>query len=193
MFGFIKKIFKRFYSGNSVVDASAYTERTRYAKKERNILDSIRDIATARHRIRADYNNNFAMASGINSLSRLAIGDGGVSVIFSPKKNNDKQNKLRDRVQKEWNDWVMSSRCDTEFSSNLINLQLQIANTVRLDGFMFFEVVNDKKGIYVRTHAAERLADGINENLEDGNFVRFGIEYNPQRIKVAYYFREKMN
>ena len=192
MFKFLKKLFKSTSSSSeSTVEASSYSERTKYFNREQTILNSLRDVTVARQRIRAEYNNNFSLSAAINSVSRLAVGTRGISVIFSPKKNSQRQTKLIDSVQSEWQEWVGSNLCDTEKSSNLMNLQLQIANTVRIDGFVFFEIIRDLKGIYIKTHSADRLADSLHRDLEDGNYIRFGVEYNPQRIKIAYHFRQQ--
>ena len=189
MINLFKKLFRSGDSSNNVVDANAYSERTKYAKKERTLLNSIRDISTARQRIRAEYLNNFSMAAAINSVSRLAVGTKGITVVFSPLKKSNRQSNLRNRVQEEFSKWANSTVCDSERSSNLMNVQLMIANTVRLDGFVFFEVVRDTEGIYIKTHSADRLADTLHKDLDNGNFIRFGVEYNPQMIKVAYHLR----
>lgn len=190
MFKWIGNLFKSSSStGNSVTDASSHGPRTRYAKRERNILDTIRDIHVARGRIRAEYINNSSLAAAINCVSNFTVGSNGVSVVFNSEKKSARRLDLIDRVQEQWRKWAWSSKCDTELSSNLMNVQWQICNNVRLDGFVFFEVIHDLTGIFIRTHSCDRLADNLHEDLDNGNFIRFGVEYNASRIKVAYWFR----
>lgn len=177
-------------SYGSPLDASSWSPKTQYAKQELNLITTLRDSRTAVWRMRSEYRNNEVFSGPIDRLASWVTGSSGISIVFSManRKSTRAQAEL-EKVMNEWKAWSVSM-VDAERNSNLFKMQNSIATTSLIDGFLFFEVLNDPDGgIILKTHNSDRLAIYLNDELENGNYIRLGCEYNRKNVKVAHYFR----
>lgn len=139
------------------------------------------------------YMNNPYARRFATLLKDNVIGDTGIIPQGRSKDTNGKLDEAANTaIEQAWAEW--SKVCDVTGKNNLTNLWKLLIVTCAREGEGLIRIVTGKYagpwGFGLQLIDPRRLDIKKNEILENGNYIRFGIEYNKYGKPVNYYIRK---
>lgn len=143
--------------------------------------------------------NNPYAARYLQLLEDNVIGDNGVMLQAQAKDNNGKLDQAaNDAHEKSWKDWQKSENCDVTGKLDFITMSKLALKTVAREGEALIRICKGKSvsnwGFALQLIDPRRL--DINKNqaeTDNGNFIRFGIEYNKYGKPLKYYIKKDLD
>lgn len=150
-----------------------------------------RDLATLRARARDLVRNDGYAKHFIGVLKRNTIGPAGIRFQSAVKTANDKPDTAaREKIETAWRDWCRPGNCDVTGKYSFIDIQNIIVETLARDGEVLVRKVRKKEapfGFQLQLIEADHLDERHFEKKPNGNFVKMGIEFDPDGRPVAYH------
>lgn len=146
---------------------------------------NLQDLATLRDRCRDAIRNNAWLSGAIQTFSSDLIGRG-----IRPRWVMDDKD-LKQKIHDAWDRWV--DECDADGNVNFYGMQELVAKTVWQSGEQLVRFrprrLQDTLSVPLQLQCLEpdflsSLNDGL---LENGNFIRMGIELTPIGSRAAYW------
>lgn len=149
-----------------------------------------KDLKTLRARSREQYYNNAYAKRFVNMCKVNVVGESGIviqSKIIDSKQKPDKA--AQKAIEREFQNWAKRAKnCDYKHRSNFIDIQNMIITSLVVDGEAFVKIVpSGKYGFSLKIIDSELIDINYFDSLNNGNFIKFGIEYNAAGRAVAYY------
>jgi lambda family phage portal protein len=199
MFGFKKKTKKQvnrgiLYKKMRNYDAAKVDNLTAsWTTAPQTIDDIIRqNLNNLRTRSRNEqYNNDYARRF-INLVKSNIVGPKGLVLQVRSKNQNGKLDvTANDAIEKTWKDWGKAWNCSIDGRLSFTELQRLIVSTIAGDGeALIRKHRRGKYGFQLEIIDASWLDETYNDELNNGNIVRLGIEYNGTSTPVAYYLAD---
>jgi lambda family phage portal protein len=106
------------------------------------------------------------------------------------EKLNDKANT---QIEQAWCDWHKKSRCHTAGKLSFQQIERLVVRSVARDGEICIRLIKQKFGdskvpLALEVIEADRLDDNYNDQLDNGNIVKMGVEFDQWQRPVAYHF-----
>lgn len=165
-----------------------------------NIDDAIqRYQRKVRARSRQVARSDEVMIRFLNLTDRGVVGPDGVSMQAQILNQNGEMDKAaNDAVADAWRSWGEDPACcDIEGRLSWVDLQSLHIRTVAKDGeFLARKIRGQEAGPYgfaIQVLDPELLDIDFAGDLENGNKIRFGIEYNAWWRPVAYWLRTSLS
>lgn len=124
-------------------------------------------------------------------LKNNVVGADGIKLNAQSKDINGTTDKMaNDAIEKAWDDW--GQNCDVTGKLNWVQIQTLAIQTIAREGEALVRIIKGKYGgkygFGVQLIDPRRLDINKNENnINGGNFIRFGIEFTPYGKPVKYY------
>lgn len=144
-------------------------------------------IPALRNRARAAVRNDPWASNAINELVSNLIGTG---IVARPATKNA---ELKAEIIELWNDWT--EQCDSAGVLDFYGMQALVARAYYESGEVFIRIRQrypEEMDVPLQLQIIEAdQVSLINEDLENGFYIRSGIEYNPIGNRVAYHVYNK--
>ncbi len=138
-------------------------------------------------------NNDYAKRFINLCLMNIVGADGFVfqSKVTDPNGAYDQQANLI--IEKSWAEWSKPENCTVTGRLNFIEVQKLLISQAARDGEFFVHILRtpeSKFGFQLQILEPDDIDHNYNQDLNNGNFIRLGIEFNSYRKPVAYYFKK---
>jgi len=187
-----KRVFRGYRSSRRNFSAAATTNTTASWTTTPLSIDSVlrKNLKTLRARSREQsYNNDYAKRF-VSMTKSNVIGPKGVvlrSQVLRGKAGAD--DSARTAIEGAWRRW--GRQCDISGRLGWADMQRLILGTVAIDGEALIRVRKQAPndfGFALEIVDPELLDTNYNDDRGNGHTVRMGIELDPDRRPVAYYF-----
>lgn len=143
-----------------------------------------------RDRVRDLVRNNPYATKAVSELESAIIGTGIMSTI-----NASGAGKLQDRLRGLWKDWAESTDCDVDGLHNFYGLQaMAIRSVVEGGEALIIRKWRKKSDGYripvpfqIQVLEGDFIDTWKDAQLDNGGFIRQGVEYDAQNRRVAYW------
>lgn len=154
-----------------------------------------RNLTVLRARSREQHRNNDYARRFIALLKTNVVGTSGVIVQSTPPDRRGGIDQLAaDAVEAAWADWRRRENCDVAGRISFTDMQRLFIGQIGIDGeFLAIEHVRGPWGYQLQLVDPQLLDVEHNTLLQNGNRVRFSIEYDQYDAPVAYYLVRKPN
>lgn len=138
-------------------------------------------------------NNPYAIRF-LSLLENNVIGENGIMLQAQAKDNNGKLDTAANEAQeKAWKEWQKAKNCDVTGKNNFIALQKLMIKTIAREGEVLVRIVKGRSagnwGFSLQLIDPRRLDVNLNKNLDNGHFIRFGIEFNEYCKPLVYHIK----
>lgn len=140
--------------------------------------------------------NNPYASRYLSLLENNVIGENGMGLQAQAKDANGKLDQVaNDAHEKAWKDWQKAENCDVTGKLNFIAIQKLVLKTIAREGESLVRLCVGKDaspwGFALQLIDPRRLDVYKNEsNLENGHYIRFGIEFNRYGKPLYYYINK---
>jgi lambda family phage portal protein len=148
-------------------------------------------LVTLRTRARELARNNAYAKRAIEVIATNTVGSG-----IRPSHMGVSATQLK-RVKQVWNDWAETKACDANGMMDIYAMQKHVMHAVARDGeCLILKKVNTDPNAAVPFQLQVLEADYLDSEMyrtldvEKGNYVMQGVEYNQQGKRVAYWLYE---
>lgn len=159
------------------------------------------DIITRKQRVlvarsREQWSNNDYVRNFVRLCRQNIVGPQGIILQARVKKTRGGKldNEVNDALESAWEQWCKAENCDVTGARSIWKLQRLAVNTVARDGeFIFRKIYGGPDagpwGFALQPLDPQRMPADFNiPRLNNGGFVRHGIEFNRYGRPVAYLF-----
>lgn len=140
------------------------------------------------------YNNDYAKRF-VSMVKSNVVGQQGIQVqskVEGPRGDQDKPAQMA--IEKAFKDWGKKANCDLKGELSFVSMQSLAMATIAVDGEVFIRRHTAGKYAYQLELVDPELVDiSYNEELKNGNTIRFGIEYDALGRVAAYHFVTSQN
>lgn len=143
-----------------------------------------------RNRMRELFRNNRYATKALRGIANNTVGT-GIRPSIKAYRSSFSAKKLA-ATKQIWKDWADSTKCDFDGRTNFYGIQLLAMKTIAMSGEVLirrrYVKRTDLPPIELQLLEPDFLdtaKDGI--QLENGNYIRMGIEFNPDGKRVAYW------
>lgn len=148
-----------------------------------------------RARSRDQFEGNDFARRFVELVKTHVVGPDGFILQGNVTGLDGKQDELaNDSIEKNWKQWQRAKFCDAAMRLHFSDVCRLIMGTLATDGEVIIQRrMGVKFGVYQYAQKfidPELLDVGLNQDLKNGNKVRFGIEFDDDDRPVAYYFRK---
>lgn len=152
-----------------------------------------KQLRTLRARSREQCRGNDYGRRFINLLKAHVIGENGIRFQSRVLGMDGKADKLaRQAIEEARKDWQKAKNCHFQGSLHDIEQQNLVIATIAMDGECFIRTRMNGPYLHQREFIdAEAIDVALNEQLRNGNMIRFGIEFDPADRAVAYHVTSK--
>lgn len=149
-----------------------------------------------RDRVRDLVRNEPYSGKAVGVLESYIVGTGIVASIKSPDKVK------KQKVQALWNQWANSTDCDADGLHNFYGLQalavrslVEGGEAIVLRKWRSMRDIQDKNAngykipvpFQIQVLEGDYIDTSKNENISNGGFIRYGVEFNSKGRRVAYW------
>lgn len=139
--------------------------------------------------------NNPYATRYLSLLENNVIGENGIMLQAQAKDNNGTLDTAANEAQEAaWKEWGRAKNCDVTGKLNFIAMQKLILKTVAREGEALVRIVKGANagnwGFGLQLIDARRLDVNYNKDLNNGHFIRFGIEYNEYGKPLRYHIKK---
>ena len=184
-----KTIFRAFKAGEQNRLTWDWTQASIHADKD--IRDAI-DIIRGRARDLTQ-NNDYAKRF-VNLCVMNVVGPSGFQFQSKVVEGGDLFDAQANQIiERAFDDWSKKENCTITGRLNFTDVQKLLIQQAARDGEFFvhlFKDVNSKYGLQLQIIEPEDVPHDYNIDLDNGNFIRLGIEFDKFRKPVAYYLKK---
>ncbi len=139
--------------------------------------------------------NNPYATRFLSLLENNVIGENGIMLQAQAKDiNGQLDTAANDAQEKAWKEWGHAKNCDVTGKLNFIAMQKLIIKTIAREGEALIRIVKGNNagnwGFSLQLIDARRLDVNYNKDLDNGHFIRFGIEFNPYGRPLKYFIKK---
>ena len=148
------------------------------------------NLQQLRARSRDQVNNNDYMIRFMSLVKQNVIGQGITfqSRVINPDGTQDKY--ANDAIEKAWKDFSKRENCDIEGRLNLIEMTRLYISTVAEDGEVLIrKFAGGKYGLQLKFYDVDYIDFNYNDNLKNGEYIRFGIHFYESGKRKGYYLK----
>ena len=161
---------------------------TRYKESSDEIIDRYYQKLVARSCEQCQ-NNPYAVKY-LELLNSNVIGPMGMKLQAKARDTNGQLDiQANEALESAWEHWQLSTDCDVTGRLNFPQMQRLILQTVAREGNIFIKIVSTPQKFYLQLIDPRRLDFTNNKKLPNGNFIRFGIEFNKYGKVIAYHIK----
>jgi len=150
-----------------------------------------KDITTLRGRARQLERNNEYVQRYLTLLENNVLGANGVGLQMKIVDPSGQPDKLANKAVKDaWIDWTQRDLCDISGKMCWREIEGITLRRTAADGGGMLRIIRDatlKYGFALEIFEIDRLDVNLSCNLTNGNFIRFGIEFNRWQRPIAYH------
>lgn len=155
-----------------------------------------KNLKTLRARSRDQYYNNDYAKRFVSMVKVNVVGENGVSIqskaVDAAQKPDKPAQKAIEAAFKSWS--TTPKHCDIKGRLNLKEIEDLIMASVAIDGEAFVQVITGgEHGLKLKIIDAEKVDITYFEKAANGNFIKFGIEYDMSGKAVAYHINQEDN
>jgi lambda family phage portal protein len=153
-----------------------------------------RDLKRLRERCRDLERNNDYARGFFRALENNILGAGGIAFQSKVKDFNGKFDDMANRIiEADWAKWGRVDFCSVTEDMTWLDCQKLILRTAARDGNAFVRLRSLPKKdtpyrFRLQLYESDHLDTDYNVELQNGNFVRLGVEVNPDGRTEAYHF-----
>ncbi len=156
-----------------------------------HVVERSQRILVARSREQCsnnDYAKNF-----VRMVHQNVVGPTGVTLQAQVKKSDGKlDSHANDAIEFAWLEWNKKKNCDIRNLQTWRSIQRSCVVSAAKDGEFFARIIRgdlaSEWGFSLQLIDAQRCPVDYNAKLNNGHFIRQGIEFNEYGKPIAYYF-----
>lgn len=151
-------------------------------------------IELVRGRARDLFQNNDYVKRYINLCIMNIVGHNGFAFQSKVQDTNGLFDSVANNlIENAFYEWCKKENCTVSGNLNFIDVQKLLVTQAARDGEFFVRLIKNpsvKFGLQIYIYEPEDIDHNYNSDLDNGNIIRLGIEFNKQRKVVAYYFKK---
>lgn len=132
--------------------------------------------------------NNEWVKGFLRSLENNTLGEKGVSLQVRSKEANGQLDEVANNIiERAWKQWSKVGNCEVTGRHSWTDVQRLILRCIARDGEVLIRMIKKSTGLCLQILEADLLDDSYNARAENGNEIRFGVEFDSYRRPVAYH------
>ncbi len=145
-------------------------------------------LSTLRDRSRDLERNNEWVKGFLRSLENNTLGERGISLQVRSKEFSGKLDEVANsKIESAWKRWGKVGSCEVSGKHSWCDVQRLALRSVGRDGEVIIRLIRESSGLQLQILEADLLDETYNARTDNGNEIRFGIEFDQYRKPVAYY------
>lgn len=146
------------------------------------------NLATLRNRSRDLERNNEWVKGFLRSLENNVLGEKGIGLQVRSREANGQLDELANtRIETAWKQWSRRGMCDVTGKHSLCDLMRLALRSIARDGEVLIRLIRETSGLKIQVLEADLLDESYFSKTDEGNEIRFGIEFDQYRRPVAYH------
>lgn len=132
--------------------------------------------------------NNEWVKGFLRSLENNTLGEKGVSLQVRAKEANGQLDEIANNIiERAWKQWSKVGNCEVTGRHSWVDVQRLILRCIARDGEVLIRMIKKSTGLCLQILEADLLDDSYNARADNGNEIRFGVEFDSYRRPVAYH------
>jgi len=132
--------------------------------------------------------NNEWVKGFLRSLENNTLGEKGVSLQVRAKEPNGQLDEVANNIiERAWKQWSKVGNCEVTGRLSWVDVQRLILRCIARDGEVLIRMIKKSTGLCLQILEADLLDDSYNARADNGNEIRFGVEFDSYRRPVAYH------
>jgi lambda family phage portal protein len=145
-------------------------------------------LSTMRNRSRDLERNNEWVKGFLRSLENNTLGEKGISLQVRSKEASGKLDELANtKIETAWKQWGKVGSCEISGRHSWGDVQRLVLRSIARDGEVVIRLIRESSGLKLQVLEADLIDDSYNGRADNGNEIRFGVEFDQYRKPVAYY------
>lgn len=146
------------------------------------------NLTNLRNRSRDLERNNEWVKGFLRSLENNVLGEKGVSLQVRSKEPNGTLDEVANNlIEAGWKQWGRRGNCDVTGKHSWCDVQRLILRSIARDGEVIIRMMRSSDGLRLQVLEADLLDETYFLKLDNGNEIRFGIEFDQYRKPIAYH------
>jgi len=188
---FLKRLFQpRARHGTRAFDA---------AKGGRLVADWITGMLSAdaalygrlnllRDRSRDLERNNEWIRGFLRTLENNVLGESGISLQMRVRDPSGRLDEVANQIiEDRWWQWGRVGRCTLNRRQSWRDVQKLVIRSMARDGEVLVRLIRQRAGLRLQVLEADLLDVDFHQTLANGNEIRFGVEFGPDREVLAFH------
>jgi len=132
--------------------------------------------------------NNEWVKGFLRSLENNTLGEKGISLQVRAKEPNGRLDEVANNIiERAWRQWGKVGNCEVTGRHSWVDTQRLILRCIARDGEVLVRLIKSSTGLQLQILEADLLDDSFNARADNGNEIRFGVEFDQFRRPVAYH------
>jgi len=132
--------------------------------------------------------NNEWVKGFLRSLENNTLGEKGVSLQVRAKEPSGQLDEIANNIiERAWKQWSKVGNCEVTGRHSWVDVQRLILRCIARDGEVLIRIIKKSTGLCLQILEADLLDDSYNARADNGNEIRFGVEFDSYRRPVAYH------
>ena len=132
--------------------------------------------------------NNEWVKGFLRSLENNTLGEKGVSLQVRAKEPSGQLDEIANNIiERAWKQWSKVGNCEVTGRHSWVDVQRLILRCIARDGEVLIRMIKKSTGLCLQILEADLLDDSYNARADNGNEIRFGVEFDSYRRPVAYH------
>ena len=132
--------------------------------------------------------NNEWVKGFLRSLENNTLGEKGVSLQVRAKEPSGQLDEVANNIiERAWKQWSKVGNCEVTGRLSWVDVQRLILRCIARDGEVLIRMIKKSTGLCLQILEADLLDDSYNARADNGNEIRFGVEFDSYRRPVAYH------
>ena len=148
----------------------------------------LEDLPALRARSRQQVLNNDYARRYIKMLQTNIAGPKGMSLQAQVRDDDGTPDRLaNDAIEASWKQWCSAEKCDATGLRSWVQLQQLVLHSAAQDGEAFVLLKKNDAELKLELIDPELINIRYNRQLDNGSYIKMGIEFNNNRVPVAYH------
>ena len=140
-----------------------------------------------RDRARDLERNNEWIRGFLRTLENNVLGETGIALQMRVREQNGRLDEVANQlIENAWWQWGRVGRCTINRRQSWRDVQKLVVRSMARDGEVLVRLIRQRAGLRLQVLEADLLDLDFNATLDNGNEVRFGVEFGRDREVVAY-------
>ena len=141
-----------------------------------------------RDRARDLERNNEWVRGFLRTLENNVLGESGIALQMRVRDQSGRLDEVANQIiEDRWWQWGRVGNCTLNRRQSWRDVQKLVLRSIARDGEVMVRIRRRREGLRLQVLESDLLDTDYNVTLGNGNEVRFGVEFGPDREVVAYH------
>lgn len=136
--------------------------------------------------------NNEWIRGFLRTLENNVLGENGIALQMRVREANGRLDEVANQIiENAWWQWGRVGRCTMNRRQSWRDVQKLVLRSIARDGEVLVRLIRQRTGLRLQVLEADLLDLDYNVTLANGNEIRFGVEFGPDREVVAFHMLDR--